>query len=230
MAKDRREQNSSQNYCPSKRFNSILPILFTPFFTLLFTSVQAETGQNEKFKSNPFPNPKTLMKLTTAAPSTASAVVTAMSSNIANVVKFTAAPSNEPLAERRQNVAWFAASYSDWGFKYRSGSASIENGGFDCSGFVTYVLNYFDIKTKRTAAEQFNAGKQLPVEQARPGDLVFFGGKRNVSHVAMVVSNDEKGLVVVHSTNTKGVTQENITESKYWKPKLKDSAVNILGD
>ncbi len=230
MAKDRREQNSSQNHCPAKRLNSILPILFTPIFTLLFLSAQAETGQNEKFKNNPFPNPKTLMKLTTAAPSTASAVVTAVSSNIAKAVKFTAAPSNEPLAERRQNVAWFAASYSDWGFKYRSGSASIENGGFDCSGFVTYVLNYFDIKTKRTAAEQFNEGRQLPVDQARPGDLVFFGGKRNVSHVAMVVSNDEKGLVVVHSTNTKGVTQENITESKYWKPKLKDSAVNILGD
>jgi cell wall-associated NlpC family hydrolase len=230
MAKDGHAQASSQNHCPSKRLNSILPILFTPLFTLLFLSAQAETGQNEKFKNNPFPNPKTLMKLTTTAPSTASAVVTAVSSNLVKVVKFTASPSSEPLAERRQNVAWFAASYSDWGFKYQSGSASIENGGFDCSGFVTYVLGYFDIKTKRTAAEQYGAGKQLPVAEARPGDLVFFGGKRNVSHVAMVVSNDEKGLVVVHSTNTKGVTQENITESKYWKPKLKDLAVNILGD
>ncbi len=137
---------------------------------------------------------------------------------------------NEPLTERRQNVAWFAASYSDWGFKYQSGSASIENGGFDCSGFVTFVLNYFDIKTKRTAAEQYKEGKQVSVSEARPGDLVFFGGKNNVSHVAMVVTNDEKGLVVVHSTNTKGVTQENITESKYWKGKLKDRAVNIVGE
>ena len=230
MAKEGRAQALSQNHCPTKRLNTILPILFTSLFTLLFLSAQAETGQNEKFKNNPFPNPKTLMKLTTTAPSMALVVLTAVSSNLAMAVKMAAAPSSEPLAERRQNVAWFAASYSDWGFKYRSGSASIENGGFDCSGFVTYVLNYFDIKTKRTAAEQFTCGKQLPVEQARPGDLVFFGGKRNVSHVAMVVSNDKKGLVVVHSTNTRGVTQENITESKYWKHKLKDLAVNILGD
>ena len=93
-----------------------------------------------------------------------------------------------------------------------------------------YVLNYFDLKTKRTAAEQYHAGTPVAVQDARPGDLVFFGGKSNVSHVAMVISNDEKGLVVVHSTNTRGVTQENITESKYWKPKLKDRAVNILGE
>jgi cell wall-associated NlpC family hydrolase len=233
MATEGREQNSSQNHCPAKRLTSILPILFTPIFTLLFFSAQAETGQNEKFRNNPFPNPKTLMKLTTTAASTVSTVAAVVSNNLSNnvstTVKFAPTP-NEPLAERRQNVAWFAASYSDWGFKYRSGSASIENGGFDCSGFVTFVLNYFDIKTKRTAAEQYNEGTQLPVEHARPGDLVFFGGKRNVSHVAMVVSNDEKGLVVVHSTNTKGVTQENITESKYWKGKLKDRAVNILGE
>jgi cell wall-associated NlpC family hydrolase len=229
MVKEGHGRNSSQNHYPTKRLTNILPILFTSLFTLLFFSAQAGiTGQNEKFNNNPFPNPKTLMKLTTAAPTAASAVIPSLS-NVATAVKYTTTP-NEPLSERRQNVAWFAASYSDWGFKYQSGSASIENGGFDCSGFVTFVLTYFDIKTKRCAAEQYNEGKQLPVEQARPGDLVFFGGKRNVSHVAMVVTNDEKGLVVVHSTNTKGVTQENITESKYWKPKLKDMAVNIIGD
>ncbi len=237
MAKEGREQNSSQNHYPTKRLTNILPILFTPtltlFFTLQFFSATAETGQNEKFKSNPFPNPKTLMKLTTTSASAVSTVAVAalkvVTENAPTTVKFAPTP-NAPLAERRQNVVWFAASYSDWGFKYTYGSASIENGGFDCSGFVTYVLNYFDLKTKRTAAEQYHAGTQIAVQDARPGDLVFFGGKSNVSHVAMVVSNDEKGLVVVHSTNTKGVTQENITESKYWKPKLKDRAVNILGE
>jgi cell wall-associated NlpC family hydrolase len=237
------EQAAGQTCHSTTRFTSILPILFTFIFALFFVAAQAgTTGQNEKFNSNPFPNPKTLMKLTTSSSATTSTVVSTTSSNVTmfsnvvtsvpypTVVKTTTPTTNEPLTERRQNVAWFAASYSDWGFKYTSGSSSIENGGFDCSGFVTYVLNYFDIKTKRCASEQFHEGKQLPVEQARPGDLVFFGGKNNVSHVAMVVTNDEKGLVVVHSTNTKGVTQENITESKYWKGKLKDKAVNILGE
>jgi cell wall-associated NlpC family hydrolase len=238
------EQTAGQTDHQTTRFTTILPILFASIFSLFSFSVQAETSeQNEKFYSNPFPNPKTLMKLTTAIStvSTASTTVVTLSSHVVTTNNFVSTTSttmtvkatmtpNEPLAERRQNVAWFAASYSDWGYKYQLGSASIENGGFDCSGFVTYVLNYFDIKTKRTAAEQYTEGKQLPVVQARAGDLVFFGGKNSVSHVAMVVSNDEKGLVVVHSTNTKGVTQENITESKYWQAKLKDRAVNILGE
>ena len=131
--------------------------------------------------------------------------------------------------ERRKYVAGFAESHADWGFKYRYGGTSIEN-GIDCSGFTRYVLNYFDIKTGRSADAQFEVGIKIPVASAKAGDLVFFGCKKGISHVAMVVSNDEKGLVVVHSTNTKGVTQENITESKYWKPKLKDRAVNIIGD
>jgi cell wall-associated NlpC family hydrolase len=234
MAIDGHEQNIGYSNRPTKRLTSILTILLAPILTLFFFSAQAETTkQNEKFKSNPFPNPKTLMKLTTVSASSTiaatAAVVTALPASFTATVKAVVAP-NMPMVEKRQNVAWFASSYSDWGFKYQLGSASIENGGFDCSGFVTYVLNYFDIKTKRTAAEQYTEGSQVSVDQARPGDLVFFGGKSSVSHVAMVVSNDEKGLVVVHSTNTKGVTQENITESKYWKGKLKDKAVNILGE
>jgi cell wall-associated NlpC family hydrolase len=244
------EQSFGLNNRAPQRFTAVLPILFTFIFALFFISAKAETtGQNEKFKNDgPFPNPKTLMKLT-ATHATTTAIVAPTPNVPVSSVAVTASPivstttpvaittvatttvSTTPfsIAERRQNVAWFAASYSDWGFKYQSGSAAYENGAFDCSGFVTFVLNYFDIKAKRTAAEQFTDGTQLPVEMARPGDLVFFGGKNNISHVAMVVTNDEKGLVVVHSTSSKGVTQENITESKYWKGKLKDKAVNIIG-
>jgi cell wall-associated NlpC family hydrolase len=235
---------------------TVLPILPTFIFALFFISAQANaTEQNEKFNKGPFPNPKTLMKLTAIPANNTATVVTITSKSVAvpsptvtvspvvasttstaTIVSATTATTATvstttvtSIAERRQNVAWFAASYSDWGFKYQSGSAAYENGGFDCSGFVTFVLNYFDIKTKRSAADQFHDGTSVPVEMARPGDLVFFGGKSNISHVAMVVSNDEKGLVVVHSTSSKGVTQENITESKYWKGKLKDKAVNIIG-
>lgn len=131
-------------------------------------------------------------------------------------------------AERRQHVIWFAESHTDWGLRYSLGSSSLDD-GFDCSGFVRYVLKYFDIKSSRSSSEQFKEGTQVPVSMARSGDLVFFGGKNSVSHVAMVVSNDDKGLVVVHSTCTRGIVKENITESAYWKPKLKDKAVNIIG-
>ncbi len=131
------------------------------------------------------------------------------------------------VAERRQHVAWYAESHTNRGIRYRSGSESIEN-GFDCSGFVHYVMTYFDIKTKRSSSDMYNEGIHVPVVLAQKGDLVFFGSKNDISHVAMVVSNDEKGLVVIHSCS-RGIMKENITESAYWKPKLKDKAVNIIG-
>lgn len=132
-------------------------------------------------------------------------------------------------AQRRQHVVWFAESHTGWGIQYSSGSSSVDD-GFDCSGFVRYVLNHFDVKTSRSSNEQFKEGTHIPVALARGGDLVFFGNSKNsISHVAMVVSNDDKGLVVVHSTCSRGLVKENITQSSYWKPKLKDKAVNIIG-
>jgi cell wall-associated NlpC family hydrolase len=128
--------------------------------------------------------------------------------------------------ERRQYIAYFAESHTDWGFRYRFGGTAIDN-GIDCSAFTRYVLNYFDIKAPRTSGEQYDVGEKIAVEQARAGDLVFFGSKKNINHVALVVSNDEQGLVVVHSCNS-GIVKENISKSSYWKSKLKSMAVNLF--
>jgi cell wall-associated NlpC family hydrolase len=131
------------------------------------------------------------------------------------------------VAERRQHVAWYAESLTNRGIRYRSGSASIEN-GFDCSGFVHYVMTYFDIKSKRSSSDMYNDGVQIPVESAKTGDLVFFGYKNDISHVAVVASNDENGLVIIHSCSS-GIMKENVTKSKYWKSKLLNKAVNLIG-
>ena len=152
--------------------------------------------------------------------------------NAALVTNFVSAPaiiSSVSKEERRKDVANFAESHTDWGFKYRYGGTSIEK-GIDCSGFTRYVLGYFDIKTPRTAEEQFENGNKIPLESAKAGDLVFFGYKRGINHVAVVVSNDKNGLYVVHSTTSRGIVKENILESNYWKSKLKNTAVNIIGN
>ncbi len=148
---------------------------------------------------------------------------------LSNFVSSTAVISNVSKAERRKDVAYFAESHTDWGFKYRYGGTSIEK-GIDCSGFTRYVLGYFDIKAARTAEEQYENGTKIPLELAKAGDLVFFGYKRSISHVAVVVSNDKNGLFVVHSTTSRGIIKENVLESDYWKSKLKNTAVNIIGD
>jgi cell wall-associated NlpC family hydrolase len=130
------------------------------------------------------------------------------------------------LEEQRQYVAYFAESHTDWGFRYQYGGTTLDK-GIDCSGFTRHVLGYFDIKAPRTSGEQYDAGSKIPVEQAQKGDLVFFGDRKGISHVALVVENGADGLVVVHSCN-RGIIKENITQSSYWKPKLKSTAVTLF--
>lgn len=131
--------------------------------------------------------------------------------------------------ERRKDIAYFAESHTDWGFRYRYGGTNVQK-GIDCSGFTRYVFGYFDINTARTAEEQYQKGHKIPVEEAKAGDLVFFSRGRGIDHVAVVVSNDKNGLFVVHSTTSRGIVKENILESDYWRSKLRQTAVDVLGN
>jgi cell wall-associated NlpC family hydrolase len=200
-----------------KRLFIILPILLT------ISTIKAEN----------YPAPTlflTKADFTTALPIFANTLATynnlkTLSSNATLEDKELALSREVRTANRRQMVAWFAESHTDWGFRYRYGGTSLQS-GIDCSGFTRYVLNYFDFKAGRTSRDQYGEGKRIPVADAKPGDLVFFGGK-HINHVALVVSNGEDGLVVVHSTH-RGIIKENIYESSYWKPKLRDMAVDII--
>ena len=52
--------------------------------------------------------------------------------------------------------------------------------GFDCSGFVKYVLNNFDINMPRSSYEQMNVGEAVDVSEIQPGDILFFRGGGHV--------------------------------------------------
>jgi len=83
--------------------------------------------------------------------------------------------------------------------------------GFDCSGFITYVFNHFNISVPRSSVDFTNVGKTIPVEQAKRGDIILFTGtdslETNVGHMGLVVSNTDT-LRFIHSTSGKamGVT------------------------
>ncbi len=126
----------------------------------------------------------------------------------------------------REDVVNFAKKQVGTKYKY---AGSDPKSGFDCSGFTCYVMTHYDVLLSRTSSAQSGEGKNIPVSKARTGDLVFFGSGGKVSHVALVVSNDSKGLIVVHSTSSKGVIVQNISESSYWKPKIL-WARDIIGD
>jgi NlpC/P60 family len=64
-------------------------------------------------------------------------------------------------------------------------------GGFDCSGLTQYAYAAAGIQLPRTAAEQFAATPEVPLTDARPGDLLFF--YPGITHVGIYLGD---GLMV----------------------------------
>jgi cell wall-associated NlpC family hydrolase len=95
------------------------------------------------------------------------------------------------------------------GIRYTYGGTSPKT-GFDCSGFVTYVMNQHSVKLPRRSADMYNVGQK--VTSLQPGDLVFYNTSgRGVSHVGIYIGNGQ----MIHSAS-KNVKVDNMSSS-YWK-------------
>lgn len=96
--------------------------------------------------------------------------------------------------------------------------------GFDCSGFITYVFNHFNIAVPRSSVDFTNVGTEVDYQNAKPGDLILFTGTdstiRIVGHMGIVENVDNGILKFIHSTSgkAKGVV---ITEfGNYYKSRF----------
>lgn len=91
--------------------------------------------------------------------------------------------------------------------------------GFDCSGFITYVFNHFNISVPRSSIDFTNVGKAIPVEQAKRGDIILFTGtapqETKVGHMGLVVSNTDT-LRFIHSTSGKAMSVTVTPLNKYY--------------
>ena len=99
------------------------------------------------------------------------------------------------------------------GFPYVWGGSSPST-SFDCSGFISWVLNHSGWSVGRqTAQGLYNLCTPVTAEQAKPGDLVFFVGTYDtpgVSHVGLYVGNS----VMLHCGDPISYTNLN---SSYWQ-------------
>ncbi|MGW6261248.1 NlpC/P60 family protein [Streptomyces sp. NPDC055085] len=66
-------------------------------------------------------------------------------------------------------------------------------GGFDCSGLMQWSYARAGVGLPRTSQAQRYAGRQVPLSQAQPGDLVTY--RSDASHVGMYVGNGQ----VIHA-------------------------------
>ncbi len=98
------------------------------------------------------------------------------------------------------------------GYPYVMGGNSPS--GFDCSGFVQYVMAQNGIRVSRTSRTLFLDGRPVSRSELRPGDVVFFRNtyRRGISHVGIYI-NDNK---FIHAADhRRDVTISRIDDDHY---------------
>jgi cell wall-associated NlpC family hydrolase len=105
------------------------------------------------------------------------------------------------------------------GVPYRRGGNSAED-GFDCSGFTRHIFEIsLGLVLPRRAADQANAAGlvQIPREELKPGDLVFFNTMRRAfSHVGIYVGDGK----FIHSPRSGGEVRIESMRDAYWRTRF----------
>lgn len=73
------------------------------------------------------------------------------------------------------------------GVRYYYGGTSPDR-GFDCSGFVGYVLSQIHLPVPRMAHQQARVGSAVERSQLQPGDLLAFG-RDSISHIGIYIGD-----------------------------------------
>jgi cell wall-associated NlpC family hydrolase len=137
------------------------------------------------------------------------------------------------LTERQKQVAAFALKYIGypyiWAGEYpttNSPYGAQKAGGFDCSGYVFYVMKmhfgYDSITVNQRGAHDMAAvaKPRITRSQLRCGDLIFFGPKGPASsvgsiyHAALYLG---RGWFIQSTGSTDGVSLASLTSSSYWR-------------
>jgi len=114
----------------------------------------------------------------------------------------------------------FAKTFLGTPYRYAGSTPS----GFDCSGFVNYVMKHFGLSLPRTSYNIAELGKTIRLAEVQPGDLLFFKGRNlnnpRVGHIAMVVDVNENEIKMIHASSSRGVVIDNFKNSKYYIPRF----------
>ena len=85
--------------------------------------------------------------------------------------------------------------------------------GLDCSAFVkTLYKDLFDLTIPRTTAQQVQLGFDVPLDELRAGDLVFFLPPSKSRHVGICLNRRE----FAHASTSQGVTISQLSD-QYWR-------------
>ena len=114
-------------------------------------------------------------------------------------------------ANLRESVLEVA--YSLEGTPYRRGGTSPS--GFDCSGYVSYIMAKHGIVLPRSTDAMYRAVDKIESHELTPGDLVFFTTyKTGPSHVGIYVGDN----TFIHAPSTgRTVSYDRLDDAGYWQ-------------
>jgi cell wall-associated NlpC family hydrolase len=115
----------------------------------------------------------------------------------------------------RRGGSQIGVPYSWGGGKPTGPTTGIESGantvGFDCSGFTQFAFAGVGVLIPKYSGDQYDTGRKVPVNQAKRGDLLFWGPGGS-QHVAlflgggqMLEASGSAGKVTVSPVRTAGL-------------------------
>lgn len=101
------------------------------------------------------------------------------------------------------------------------GYGSSGTSSFDCSGFTSHVYKNFGVNLQRSSYDQSTQFPVVEKHEIKPGDLVFYEGRRRngrVGHVGIVTEIKDNGeFDFIHASVNRGVIITNSAEDYYTK-------------
>lgn len=105
--------------------------------------------------------------------------------------------------KERRSIVNYARTFI--GVPYRYGGNTPKE-GFDCSGYVKYVYNKFNVNVPRVTRDYVNYGKRISLAKVRTGDLILFSlydDKSKIGHIGIVSDVEKDKVMFLHAASGK---------------------------
>ncbi len=180
-------------------------------------STQDRTRNQSRSRTTVKHNPP---KKTNSAPAPGRRAPSGNNADISDVRKKRNLKGDDLESRTRNEIVAYARQFL--GVRYQYGGRNPR--GFDCSGLTCHVMSAFNLELPPTSSLQAGSGRKVSWKNTLPGDLIFFGKGGRVNHVAIVTQNQNGKVFVIHSTVSKGVKIDEITNNSYWRPRIMGAA------
>ena len=129
-----------------------------------------------------------------------------------------------PSGEIRESILQFASQFI--GNPYVWGGTSLTDGA-DCSGFVQQIYKQYGYDLPRVAEDQSQCGTKIPVEDAQPGDLIFYAKEGYIYHVVMYAGD---GKTIEAASTKLGIIESKVnTKNAVWATRIINDNYTLAG-